>query len=158
MVNRINAHTKVKIYEKIGRQVWGKLWYLWQTMDTEGSGRVEIPVPELLTSLNISQITLYEWLKEGKEAGAFRDYKTINKDIERIYLGSKVAIYKKLGITDRHSTTEIELWQLLNNSEIGIQDEPLREQVTKFQAYWMQIRAIKATKEKEREKREKIIK
>ena len=158
MVNEISVRASLKIHGKIARKPFGGLWYLCRGVDPQGTGKVEILVPEALTFLNTSDTTFYRWLKDGKEAGAFREYKSIGKNKIRIFLGSKEAVCKKLGITDWQSTTEIPLWQLFNNPDLplwkflGIEPNKLtlRQQVTLFQTYWMQKRSIEAAVEAEK--------
>ena len=154
----------VKIHGKIARKVWARLWYICRAIDKEGSGRVKILVPEILILLGISRATFYRWLKVGKAAGAFRGYRSINEHTTEIVLGSKTVVCEKLGLTDWESTTEIQLWQLFNNPElplwrsIGIKPSrvKLRQQVTFFQAHWMQRRSVEAAKEEERKRIRKI--
>ncbi len=150
----------LKIHGKIARKNWARLWYICRAIDKQGSGRVKILVSKILTVLKISRATFYRWLKEGKAAGAFQCYKRIDKHIQLIQLGSKVAVCKKLGITDWDSTTEIPIWKLFNNPELslwksmGIKPNrvKLRKLVTSLQTYWMQQRSIEAAKEAERKK------
>ena len=154
----------LKIHGKIARKTWARLWYLLRTIDKEGSGRVKILVPEILILLRISRSTLYRWLKVGKAAGAFRGYRKIDKHTVEIVLGSKTVVCENLGITDWESITEIPLWRLFNNPELplwksmGIKPNrvKLRQQVTFFQAHWMQRRSIEAAKEEERKRIRKI--
>ena len=160
----LNLKTPCYINGKIARQLWARLWYFCRTINKEGSGRVKILVPEILILLGISRSSFYRWLKVGKTAGAFRGYRSINEHTIEIILGSKTVVCEKLGVTDWDSTTEIPLWQLFNNPELplwksmGIKPNrvKLRQQVTFFQAHWMERRSVEAAKEEERKRIRKI--
>ena len=164
MVNVISVRANLRIHGKIARKTWARLWYLLRAIDKEGSGRVKILVSQILILLGISKAAFYRWVKVGKADGAFRGYRRIDKDTVEIVLGSKTVVCENLGITDWESTTEIPLWQLFNNAELplwksmGIKPNrvKLRQQVTFFQAHWMQRRSIEAAKEEERKRIRKI--
>ena len=153
----LNLNTPCYINGKIARQPWARLWYFCRAIDSDHRGKVYILVPELLTLLNCSRATFYRWLKEGKEAGAFREYKRIDKHTERIILGSKTAVCEKLKITNWDSVTEVPLSTILGDSNIPLwqnrkkpNGKQFKQWVTLFQAHWMQIRSIEAAKQEER--------
>lgn len=152
----LNLNTPCYINGKIARQPWARLWYFCRAIDSDHRGTVYILVPELLTLLNCSRATFYRWLNEGREAGAFREYKRIDKYTERIILGGKAAVCKKLKISDWDSVTEVPLWSILGDSDIPLwqnrkkpNGKKLREWTTLLQAYWMQRRSIEAAKKEE---------
>ena len=150
MINSISFRAALRIHGKIGRKVWTILWYFCRVIDKDGAGKVEILIPEIMAFFGVSRATVYRWLLEGKEAGAFWHYKTIDKHTMQIYLGSKTRVCKNLVIMDWDSTTEIELQNLFNNPEINLNGESLRKIITERQAYWMQQRSIEAAKEEEK--------
>lgn len=152
----LNLKTPCYINGKIARQPWARLWYFCRAIDSDHRGKVYILVPELLTLLNCSRATFYRWLKEGQEAGAFREYKRIDKHTERIILGGKAAVCRKLKITNWDSVTQVPLWSILGNSDIPLRQnrkkpkgKKLRQWTTLLQAYWMQHRSIEAAKKEE---------
>ncbi len=150
MVNKINVCADIRIHGKIARQVWAILWYFCRAIDNEGTGRVDILIPEVKTLFGISRAKFYRLLLKGKEAGAFLGYQTIDKHTMRIHLGSKTRVCRKLGVMDWDSTTEIKLRELFNNPKINLKGKTLRQIITERQAYWMQKRSIEAAKEEEK--------
>src|SRR5919202_467849 len=54
---------------------WARFWYLCRAIDLSGTGIVEFDVDDICCLIKISRSTLYQWLREGKAAGAFRCYR-----------------------------------------------------------------------------------
>lgn len=155
-LTKINLKTSVRIHKAICRNPWAKLWYYCRAIDTEGSGNVIISVPELITLLGRSRATIYRWLKDGKEAGAFKRYEKIGEHFEKVYLGSKEQICEQLHATDWGSVTYIPLGKILQPFKKKPQDTPdLREQATAFQTQWLEKRSEIAAKKEARQNKDR---
>lgn len=77
----------VRIHAKIARNPFARIWYLMRALDFQGRGYGELAVDYCCEILNISTKTLYRWLKDGKQVGAFRRY-SLKKGIVKAWLGS----------------------------------------------------------------------
>lgn len=117
----------VRIHSRIvetGRS-WVRLWYLLRALDIRGSGHIKIPVGDICQILAAAKSTAYQWLREGKEAGAFRRYK-IQRGILRTHLGGLSFLSNKLkfdsenrtGIAPWGVTAEVPLHQILSLAEL----------------------------------------
>lgn len=109
-----------RIVEK-GR-AWARLWYLLRGLDSQGSGCVYLPVADVTQLLAASSPTLRQWLREGKETGAFRRWR-IQRGILRVALGGLFSVCRALGFegTDKRAghapwgiTTEAALHEILS--------------------------------------------
>lgn len=87
----------VRVQTGIARQPWARLWYLTRAFDPTGRGLVNLPADTICQLLAVSRPTLYEWLREGKRVGAFRQYKFKNNCL-RIILGSLIKVCASLGL------------------------------------------------------------
>lgn len=76
----------VRVHAGIARQPWARLWYLCRAFDPTGRGIVNLPVDVVCQLLAVSKPTLYEWLRNGKQDGAFRRYKFRQNRLQ-IWLG-----------------------------------------------------------------------
>lgn len=56
-------------------QAWVRLWYLLRGLDRRGSGFQRLPIVTISDLLGVASSSIYQWLREGKEAGAFRWWK-----------------------------------------------------------------------------------
>lgn len=77
---------------------WARLWYLLRGLDSRGSGYISLPVVTITHLLGASSSTIYGWLREGKEAGAFRWWKCQRGNL-RVRLGGLLSVCKSLGLT-----------------------------------------------------------
>lgn len=82
-----------RIVEK-GRS-WARLWYLLRGLDSQGSGYIALPAALPIGLLASSSSTLRQWLREGKEAGAFRRWK-IQRGILRVAMGGLFSVCRAL--------------------------------------------------------------
>lgn len=98
----------VRVHVGLCQYPWAKLWYLTRGFDPSGRGIVELPVGEICQLLSISQPTLYEWLRDGRAAGAFRKYE-IKQNRCRIILGGLLKVCKSLGLDDWGAVATISL-------------------------------------------------
>lgn len=123
----IRQRFTVRIHSRIietGRS-WVRLWYLLRALDILGSGHIKISVGDICQFLAAAKSTAYQWLREGKEAGAFRRYK-IQRGILRTHLGGLSFLSKKLkfhsengtGIAPWGITAEVPLHQILSLVEL----------------------------------------
>lgn len=157
-LTKINLKASVRVHGEIARHPWAKLWYLCRAIDTEGKGYVIISLPEFEILMGRSRATFYRWLKDGKEAGAFRSYEKEGEHFEKIYLGSKTEICKRLKITDWDSVTYTPLYKILKPLKKNPHNEPdLREQVTAFQTQWLEERSKVAARKEARINKDKRL-
>lgn len=84
-----------RIVEK-GR-AWCRLWYLLRGLDRRSSGFIVLPGADVTQLLAASLPSIYQWLREGKAAGAFRRWK-IQRGVLRVALGGLFAVCKRLGL------------------------------------------------------------
>lgn len=75
---------------------WARLWYVLRALDIDGAGYVTIEKEFLTCLLNAGSSTIYQWLREGKKAGAFRWYE-YQQGTLRVALGGLFAISKAQG-------------------------------------------------------------
>lgn len=103
----------VRIHSQIvqGRP-WARLWYLLRANDTSGRGIVSISIGEIWWLLEASQSTVYEWLRDGRKAGAFRKYR-ITKGNLTVWLGGLHKVCQKLGLQSWGTVAEVPLTEVL---------------------------------------------
>lgn len=87
----------VRVHAGIARKPWARLWYLCRGLDPQGRGIVDLPAEGVCQLLAVSKPTLYEWLRDGKCAGAFRSYK-FRQNRLRIILGGLHKVCESLGL------------------------------------------------------------
>lgn len=97
MLEDILTNNYLKCHSNLLRYPWARLWYLCRLNDRYGRGIVDLDWGEIKKLLNCGNSTLWYWLKEGKRAGAFRDYRK-TKDGLTIWLGSKAKLSKTLNL------------------------------------------------------------
>lgn len=101
----------VRVHAGIAGKPWARLWYLSRGFDPTSRGIVDLPAATLAQILNISKPTLYEWLREGKKAGAFRRYQFKHNRC-RIWLGGLHKLCKSLGLDSWGAVATIPLLEL----------------------------------------------
>lgn len=95
-------------------RAWARLWYLLRGLDQRGSGHIVLPVVDVTQLLAASSSTLRQWLREGKEAGAFRRWK-IQRGVLRVALGGLFAVCQRLGLTpDKKRRKGIAPWGVVS--------------------------------------------
>lgn len=85
IANRFTVRIHAGLVQKY--QSWTKLWYFLRGVDTSSAGYGSIQLSDISYWLGASESTVYQWLREGKEAGAFRFY-AIRRGILTVALGS----------------------------------------------------------------------
>lgn len=96
ILQRFTVRIHSGIVEK--SQTWARLWYLLRCLDREGSGFIRISLVEISQMLAAGISTTYQWLREGKEAGAFRWWRCRRGEL-RVALGGLFRVCKHLGLT-----------------------------------------------------------
>lgn len=127
-----NPDAKVIIHAPICRKTWGRLYYFLRGGDPQGSGHVTTSWAELLEFFSADGSTLYRWLQDGRQDGAFRSYSRTG-DLLSVWLGGKQVIALSLGLASWGAATVIE------RAELAAPD--WRERVTAQQTYWQQRRS-----------------
>lgn len=79
------------------RYTWARLWYYLRAIDTEGRGLVEVSWWQSGEILLCGGSTLYQWLREAREAGAIYEYRR-KGDRLRVRLGGLFNVCKNLGL------------------------------------------------------------
>lgn len=115
---------------------WAKLWYYSRALDVKGSGLIVVSWSETKTSLYCADSTLYQWLREAKEAGAIYEYHR-HGDRLRIRLGGLFNVCHTLKLDNWGAVALIPLGQVINSfsalaTTIAIQQ--LQEQ-SRYTAY-----------------------
>lgn len=103
----------VRIHAGIAREPWARLWYLARAFDPSGRGIVDLPVDIIYQLLTISKPTLYEWLRDGEKAGAFR-LRRIRKNRCHIWLGSLHKLCKSLNLRSWGAVATVSLLEVNN--------------------------------------------
>lgn len=98
----------VRVHVGIARYPWARLWYLARGFDPSGRGIVDLPADIICQLLAVSKPTLYEWLRDGKNAGAFRDYK-FKGNCLHIWLGGLPKVCATLGLESWGATATVSL-------------------------------------------------
>lgn len=110
-------HTEIHpaSFRQIATGTWIKLWYILRALDQEGSGYWRGSLQGLLILTGIKQSTIYQYLREGKRAGAFRRYRVTRGKL-RVALGglNKVARNLNLGKEGFGPVGEVSLHTLLS--------------------------------------------
>lgn len=76
---------------------WSKLWYLCRALDTNGKGHVVLEFDKVCNALDAKPSTVYEWMRCGRAASAFRSIRKRGKYLD-IWLGSLVKVSQTLGL------------------------------------------------------------
>lgn len=98
----------VRVHSAIARYPWARLWYLARAFDPVGRGIVELPADLTRQLLNVAKSTLYEWLRDGKRAGAFRNYK-FEGNCLHIWLGGLPKVCATLSLNNWGATATVSL-------------------------------------------------
>lgn len=88
------------------------MWYACQAFNPDSSGQICVQVADLLTILDRKKSTLYQWMREGLKAGAFRSYKFLSGGKLHVYLASLPQLCKKLRLCDWGFVAEISILEL----------------------------------------------
>ncbi|AFZ22380.1 hypothetical protein [Allocoleopsis franciscana] len=99
ILSRFTVRIHSRIVEK-GRP-WVRLWYFCRAFDQDGSGYLRLPILTISQLLEAAPSSIYQWLREGKAAGAFRWWKCQRGKL-RVALGGLFAVCRDL-ISDSDS-------------------------------------------------------
>lgn len=91
---------------------WNRFWYLCRGLDLAGRGIVDLPAGAVCVLTRISRSTLYQWLREGKAAGAFRRYRFKGNTL-RVYLGGLHKYCRSLGLQSWGAVAEVALTDIV---------------------------------------------
>lgn len=117
---------EVKTHSQLMRFPWVRLWYYLRAIDMIGwrrsdgspqiyfSGLVRISFQETKQILNCAGSTLYQWLREAREAGAIYKYQC-EGDRLRIRLGGLFNVCRTLGIKKWGAVAVLPLGEVLEN-------------------------------------------
>lgn len=87
----------MRIHSRIARNPWARLWYLCRGVDKDGSSLVEIPLQAVESFLDCDKKTIYRYLKNGKQVGAFRRYR-VRREMLQVYLGGLYKVCWELNL------------------------------------------------------------
>lgn len=93
----VRIHSRIIEQGELESRSWVRLWYLLRFIDDQGQGYIRIPLADICQILAAGESTGYQWLREGKDAGAFRWWK-IRRGKLRVALGGLFAVCKALGL------------------------------------------------------------
>lgn len=118
----------VRVHTGIARKPWARLWYLSRGLDPTGRGIIDLPVNLVCQLLAVSRPTLYEWLRNGRSAGAFYRYH-IKQDRCHIWLVGLPKLCQSLGLQSWGATATVSLLSLnhLRATATGIVTRDLQD-------------------------------
>lgn len=102
----------IRVHSALMRYKWARLWYFCRDRDRAGRGMVILSWQEIKTELRCADSTIYDWLRVGFCAGAFRYYHR-EGDRLTVYFGGLHKVCKKLGLKSWGTTATVlpdELW------------------------------------------------
>lgn len=95
---------------------WAKLWYFLKGLDRASSGFGSIRLEDISYWLGAGESTIYQWLREGKTAGAFRWWKC-QRGILRVALGGLFAVCRQLGLDPDLDKAQVNSRQKFNRAK-----------------------------------------
>ncbi len=125
---------------------WTRFWYLCRGLDLPGRGIVELPAEAVCLLTRISRSTLYQWLREGKAAGAFRHYRFKGNTL-RVYLGGLHKYCQSMGLQNWGAVAEVALTDILEGMALKSHATALQ---TQDQQVKSRIAAIRSLNNRER--------
>ena len=120
----------VRTHEQLMRLSWSRLWYYLRAIDTKGSGLVIVSWVATKRLLGCAISTLYQWLREAREAGAIYEYKR-QGDRLRVRLGGLSNVCRTLSKRDWGAVAVLPLGQVLSKCRAlatAIATQQLQEQ------------------------------
>jgi hypothetical protein len=115
-LNTILTQEKIRCHGYILPLPWARIWYLARLSDRAGRGLVTLPWFLTKFTLRAKESTLWHWLAEGKEAGAFQNYYRQGNKLY-IRLGSRDRICRTLNLANWGETFELTLSQIVTLSD-----------------------------------------
>ena len=125
----------------IHNRPWNRFWYLCRALDLSGQGRVELPVEAVCHLTSISRSTLYQWLREGKAAGAFRRYRFKGNTLS-VYLGGLQKYCQSLGLTSWQAVASVPLIDILSGMSLKSHATALQTQSLQVKSRYAAIRSL----------------
>lgn len=114
ILNRFSVRIHSRIVEK--GNSWARLWYLLRGLDSQGSGYLRLPLVTISHLLGAASSSIYQWLREGKAAGAIRWWKCQRGNL-RIALGSLFKVCRSLGLDPDLSDLELSSRRKFNKAK-----------------------------------------
>jgi hypothetical protein len=103
----------VRTHGQLMRFPWARLWYCLRAIDSFGSGLIKVVSwTQIERLLGCAGSTLYQWLREAREAGAIYKYKRTG-DRLTIYLGGLFNVCRTLGLENWGAVAVLPLKQVL---------------------------------------------
>lgn len=106
----------VRIHAKIARRPWARLWYLLRGFDN-GRGLLEVAAGEIEALLGCGTSTIWEWLRDGKRAGAFRQYR-FKRGTWRFVLGGLASVCQRGGLNDWGATIALPILEAVEQMRV----------------------------------------
>lgn len=128
--------TPIKSHGNLTRYPWARLWYYLRALDTQGRGWVEVSWSQTKQILGCGYSTLYQWLREAKEAGAIYHYKR-KGDRLTVRLGGLFNVCQTLGLNGWGAVTTLPLGEVLEKCRMlatAIATQELQER-SRYAAY-----------------------
>src|SRR5919199_3710429 len=121
---------------------WARFWYLCRAIDLSGAGIVEFDVHDVCHLLKVCRPTLYEWLRKGRAAGAFRCYR-FRKNKLKVYLGGLHKYCLALGVSEWGEVALVPLTDILEGMALKSHATALQTQVEQVRSRVACIRSLK---------------
>lgn len=126
---------------------WARFWYLCRAIDLSGTGIVEFDVHDVCRLLKVCRPTLYEWLRKGRAAGAFRCYR-FRKNELKVYLGGLHKYCLALGVSGWGEVALVSLTDILEGMALKSHATALQTQVEQVRS---RVACIRSLKKRERQ-------
>ncbi|MBE9217012.1 RepA [Plectonema cf. radiosum LEGE 06105] len=104
----------MRIHSRIARNPWARLWYLCKGVDKDGSGHVKIPLEVIEILLDSDKTTIYRYLQDGKQVGAFWKYR-VKRGMVEVYLGSLGKVCWNLNLRNWGTVATVPLSLVITN-------------------------------------------
>ena len=120
----------VRTHGSLMRFSWAKLWYYARAIDEPGRGIVVLSWATAKRHLGCASSTLYQWLREAKEAGAIYEFKR-QGDRLKIRLGGLFNVCRTLGLSNWGAVAVLPLGEVLTKCRAlatAIATQQLQEQ------------------------------
>lgn len=120
----------VRAHEQLMQFLWSRLWYCLRAIDRSGSGLIIVSFQKLTSLLGCAGSTLYQWLREAREAGAIYEY-FLRGDLIKIRLGGLFNVCRTLGKENWGATAIFTLGEVLTKCRqlaTAIATQQLQEQ------------------------------
>ena len=103
----------VRTHGQLMRFAWAKLWYYLRGIDLPGRGLMVLSWKETKKAIGCASSTLYQWLREAREAGAIYEFKR-QGDRLKIRLGGLFNVCRTLGLRNWGVTAILPIKEVLS--------------------------------------------